>query len=170
MMIPLIACPPVPGMNGWWPEWVTPGDTRSEEDSVNTAVMGLDADIRASMVPLLFKTQWESFRAEWAAFYADQGGIGGWLDRFATGRAYSKTQDYRKQLDAWRGKYMQVGGSTSGPGLVPPPDDGNPTDALRYVAIIAVALGAVYVASKTGILSGLTSAPRTNPRRRRRRR
>lgn len=166
MMIPLIAGP---GMGGILeeiiPKWVTPGAARDEQESVNTAVASLDSDVRASMAPVAFKVSWEAFRAEWAAFFDDQGGVMGWLDRFATARAYEKTLDYRKQLEAWRARFMEAGGAPSGPGLVPKPKtDESASQALKYVAITAVALGAVYVVSKLGVLGSLV--PRTNPRRR----
>jgi hypothetical protein len=171
-MIPLISGQPATmgacTAEGCPDGWITPGDTRAEEDSVNSAVLQLDADMRASASVSLLQA-WTVFRAEWGAWYASQGGLFGWLSRFATATPYEKALDYRRQLTAWRGKYMAEGGSPSGPGLVdkPPPAKSEVTSALRWAAIAAIALGAVYVVSQTGIARGLV--PRTNGRRRRRR-
>lgn len=149
--------------------WITPGQTREEEDNVNGAVRQLDADIQASTVPLSFVNAWAIFKADWDAFYGDQGGATGWMSRFLTGQPYAKTLDYRKQLESWRARFEQQGGLSTGPGLVPKPvSNSQLPDTFRYIAITAGILGAVYVVSKTGLLSGLV--PRTNPRRRRRRR
>lgn len=170
--IALIAGPPTMGLctaEGCPSGWITPGDTRSEQDIVNQAFQTLDSDMRAWASPGLV-TAWRNFFGGWNEFYTDQGGVMGWLDRFATATSYQKTLDYRNQLDSWRSKLVAEGGQTSGPGLQPPPTDkasGIP-DALKYVAITAGILGAVYVVSRTGLLSGLVA--RSNPARRRRRR
>lgn len=163
MMIPLIAGPTMGGTI-----WTTPGEMRDEQESVNTAVQGLNHDIQASRAPVTFVTSWNGFKTEWDAFYSSQGGFTGWLERFATNGPMQKTLDYRAQLEAWREKFMAYGETPSGPGLVPKPKDTAVPDTFRYIAIAAVALGAVYVVSKTGILSSLV--PRTNPAPRRRRR
>jgi hypothetical protein len=171
MMIPLIASMPTMGActaEGCPDGWITPGDTRAEQDNVNEAVQSLDADMTASAsVGLL--TAWRQFRASWDSFYADQGGVTGWLGRFLSASNYEKTLDYRKQLQSWRAKFMGEGGQPNGPGLVekPAPKPGGLSDLAKYAMITAVALGAVYVVSETGLLRKLV--PRTNPRRRRRR-
>lgn len=162
-MVPLIA-----GMGDPLFRWYTPGDQRSEEDTVNAAVGELDADIMASTAaPPDFKTQWRAFVADWAQFYSSQGGVTGWLSRFMTAGGHDQTEDYRRQLETWRAKYLTYGGTTSSPGLPPvPTDSGGVSQTFKWVAITAVALGSVYLVSK---LSVLLPAPRTNPRRRRRR-
>jgi hypothetical protein len=182
VMIPLISEAPTmggcnvegcPGYGSLIPSWVTPGNIRDEEDSIDAAVRTLDADITATGSVALVAA-WRAFRAGWDEFYAGEGGVTGWFGRFLSSSSLEKALDYRKQLEAWRARYMQEGGNPSGPGLVPKPKpDTSSADMVRYAAIAAVALGAVYVVSQTGILRGLggalSPAPRTNPRRRRRR-
>jgi hypothetical protein len=173
MMIPLIAGPPTMGActaEGCPSGWITPGDTRAEEDNVNEAVQQLDSDMRAAASVSLLQA-WALFKTEWDGFYAGQGGLFGWLDRFATATGYEKTLDYRKQLESWRGRYMQEGGNPSGPGLVsrPPPAPDAIGTYLRWGAIIAAVGGGIYLLSIfRGPLTALVS--RTNPGRRRRRR
>jgi hypothetical protein len=155
------------------PYWVTPGDTRAEEDSVNTAVQTLDDDITASPgTPTAFVQAWGGWKAEWDGFYKDQGGVVGWFGRFLTGSPYSKTLDYREQLKSWRAKFEALGGQASGPGLVdkpvsPPSDLAN---IIKWATIAAVVLGGFYVLHTTGVLGGvrgLFTPARANPRRRR---
>jgi hypothetical protein len=174
MMIPLIAGPPTMGacdVEGCPAGWITPGDTRAEQDNVNEAVQQLDSDIRAAGSVSLIQA-WTLYKNDWDAFYSGQGGFFGWLDRFATATAYAKTLDYRKQLESWRGRYVQEGGTTSGPGLVSKPATQPDAIAtyLRWGAIIAAVGGGIYLLSiLRGPLTSLVAA-RANPGRPRRRR
>ncbi len=151
MFIPMIADPNLGDPNLGDPNlgsfWLTPGDQRNEENSVNTAVQSLDADISNSpAVDASFLGAWQAFKSEWDSFYAGQGGITGWLDRFATASGYDKTEDYRTQLAAWQQKFQQLGGAVSVPGLVPPPTSNTP-EIFKYIAITAGILGGLWVAS-----------------------
>lgn len=150
MIVPMIAgVPRVSGMGDILPHfWITPGEARDEEDQVNGAVQSLDSDIQASTATLSFKTAWGNFKAQWDQFYADQGGVTGWLSRFATSGGYNTALDYRTQLEQWRTQFQQQGGISSAPALPAPPTSSSSTSqTMKYVAITAGVLGGLWVLS-----------------------
>lgn len=145
MTVPLIA-----GIDGFW---ITPGEARAEEDNVNAAVRALDADIASSMASASFRQAWALWKAEWSKFYASQGGVTGWLDRFMTAGGYDKAGEYRQQLEQWRQKFALEGGQPSAPSIQTQGSTGRPpatqpiADTAKYVMWTAGILAALWVAS-----------------------
>lgn len=132
------------GLEDWIPTWSTPGNQRDEIESVNTEVSNLDRDIASSSAPAAFRQSWATFRAEWLEFYEEQTGFVSWFSQVLTAAAERKAKDYRRQLLAWRQKFVELGGQSSSPGLVTPPSSSG--SALKYVAITAGILAGLWVA------------------------
>ena len=98
---------------------LTPGEILDHATAVNTDVRRLGADIGASEVSDAFRAGWDSFAAEWTAFYDSLSGASGYLSRLWAG-SDDTVDSYRARLVEWQRAFRSEGGSTTGPAIEGP--------------------------------------------------
>ncbi len=133
----------------------SPGAIRSEQEAVDAEVDRLNYDIQTSS-NTAFVGSWNSFREEWKQFFADG-------DSFFSRLFYSsyeRTLEYRKRVNDWRAKFVDIGGHPTGPGLGLKPDSNPFSDLPSTVAKVAIGLaiavavliiGYGFVSKKVGV-------------------
>jgi hypothetical protein len=93
-----------------------PGDIKAEMDTVDASIKQIDTEIRASSLPVEFRSAWDGFLAEWKKFYGEHQS---WSSRLWYA-AYDKTLEYRKRLAEWRQVFVGMGGHPVSPELPKP--------------------------------------------------
>jgi hypothetical protein len=127
----------------------TPGSMMDKADAVNASMNILAQDISESVVTDSFKMGWATFKKSWDDFYADLGGIGGWVNRLWAG-TLEDIESYQNRLVDWQNQFKAYGGIVVGPAAEKLPEQPSAASLLGNIKWIVIGVAVVYGAFTFG--------------------
>lgn len=124
-----------------------PGNIRDEILTIGSSFKLLDAAIgkaRAGL-PADFVSGWTAFFSEWTTFASAHAS---WLSNVWY-KSYEKALEYRKRLEDWRQRFIDLGGkvSTPSPGASAGPSSSGGIN-WKMLLYLGAGIGAIYAATK----------------------